>query len=132
MKTCTTCNQKKAISDFYTSVSHSDGRQARCKSCQNEKRDFNTFKKDHPDLTESEFYHMYFLQLGRCGACEEKIEVKDVHIDHDHSHCGKKRSCKNCRRGLLCRSCNLSLGIMREESDRIHKLAQYAEKWTRN
>jgi len=127
MKTCTTCKKNKNIKHFYNSMHSQDGFQNRCKDCQNEKSDLNTFKKDHPDMTEVEFLLRYAKQLGRCASCKNHISMRDVHIDHDHAHCGKKRSCVECRRALLCRSCNISLGIMKEDADRIRKLANYAD-----
>ena len=130
MKVCKTCKCAQPINHFYNSRNpeHSDGKQPRCITCQNKRRDANTFKKDHPDLTEAEFRSMYNKQRGKCRACQDPVDIDKVHIDHDHSHCGPKRSCKECRRALLCRECNISLGIMREDTRRIENLALYSHE----
>lgn len=58
-----------------------------------------------------------------CGSLE------DLHMDHDHSCCAYvkngKRSCGECVRGWLCRGCNISLGLLKENPRRIQGLLLY-------
>lgn len=60
---------------------------------------------------------------GRCDACGDDTAVNaagrsNFHIDHDHVT-GKVR-------GLLCNRCNLVLGKIESDPDRIVKLCEYA------
>lgn len=56
-------------------------------------------------------------QNGLCYLCELPLpdDRSKIHIDHYHACCGKKRSCKNCRRGLAHDYCNLLLGLVGED-----------------
>ena len=56
--------------------------------------------------------------------------VENLHLDHDHSCCppGDVKhlvSCGECIRGWLCRSCNMSLGLLQENPRRIQGLLEY-------
>lgn len=67
-----------------------------------------------------------------CGnpGCHEE---EDLHTDHNHKCCpkgkfkGRKESCGECVRGWLCRWCNQSLGMLREDLAKIRGLADYAD-----
>ena len=52
------------------------------------------------------------FRCAMCGSAETKCNGKRFHIDHYHGCCGKKLACDKCRRGLLCNSCNLRLGVL--------------------
>lgn len=54
-------------------------------------------------LTPEEFYQLETLSDGKCAICNEAAKLN---VDHDHAT-GKVR-------GLLCRSCNLALGLMKD------------------
>jgi hypothetical protein len=50
-------------------------------------------------------------------------------VDHDHMCCPVDRySCGKCVRGLLCRTCNMALGLLYESSETARSLAAYLEK----
>lgn len=78
------------------------------------------------------------VELHRNRVCANPgcNSIESLHIDHDHSCCGREKpgrkvSCGQCVRGWLCASCNLSLGRLKEDVRRIRGLADYIESWNR-
>lgn len=65
-------------------------------------------------LTPAEVLAMRARQGGACGICKQ---VVDLVIDHDHST-GRVRA-------LLCRTCNLALGYLRDDPSLADAAAQY-------
>lgn len=59
-----------------------------------------------------------------CGDAEPNLTW---HIDHDHTCCPGKDSCGSCVRGILCSNCNLALGMVRDNSETLRKLADYLD-----
>jgi hypothetical protein len=74
-------------------------------------------------LTENQFKHILELQGGNCAVCKKVAHSEDkgkrLHIDHCHKT-GKVR-------GLLCCHCNLTLGRVRDDIDRLKSLIGYLE-----
>ena len=59
-----------------------------------------------------------------CALCG--TETSKYHIDHDHSCCsGDTRCCGKCFRGFLCRSCNIGLGMFKENDELLEAAAAY-------
>lgn len=56
-------------------------------------------------------------QGGGCAVCGKKVKLD---VDHNHKT-GKVR-------GLLCRPCNMSLGLLKESSETIIALLRYLKK----
>jgi hypothetical protein len=54
-------------------------------------------------LTPEQFHQLETLSDGKCAICNE---VAKLNVDHDHAT-GEVR-------GLLCRSCNIALGLMKD------------------
>lgn len=62
-------------------------------------------------------------QQFKCASCGNDLHAdkpRGTHIDHCHQ--------SGIVRGILCADCNVSLGRMRENPERIRKLAEYAER----
>lgn len=79
---------------------------------------------DPLDLEELIWMHPF------CDACGDALGTgNEVHIDHDHSCCPKATSCEKCRRGVLCRKCNIALGQVGESAHRLRSLADYLDKF---
>lgn len=72
-------------------------------------------------ITKEEYDQMLAHQNGVCAICLEVCATgRDLAVDHDHET-GKVR-------GLLCRDCNVSLGLMKDDPNRLRKAAEYLEQ----
>lgn len=60
------------------------------------------------------------LQCALCGAADRSLE-----IDHDHDCCKGERTCGKCFRGMLCRPCNVGLGMFKDSPTLLRKAARY-------
>ena len=123
-KTCSKCHKTQPLEEFY-------GDKYRCKSCH--KAYQRAYNQRNPDRLRG--YHlkkMYGITLeereemskasqGRCYVCgaPDGTDRNPHHIDHNHDT-GELR-------GLLCVGCNVSLGLLEENPDRIRALADYIE-----
>lgn len=129
LKTCTKCYQEKSTDDFY--YSHNA-----CKNCQNAvTREYhrNRLKEDSGyhrksrirryGITEDDYFEILIAQEGKCAICKNKDPGrghKNFDIDHDQET-GKVR-------GLLCSSCNLAIGGMGHNTDRLMSAVAYLLK----
>lgn len=52
---------------------------------------------------------------GSCDCCG--ATVSRVYFDHDHGCCPTNNTCGNCMRGILCHSCNITLGHCRDKPE---------------
>jgi hypothetical protein len=79
-------------------------------------------------ITAEEYDALRDAQAGRCAACGVEggpplvnagAATRVLQVDHDHTT-GRVR-------GLLCRLCNIALGHVGEDPDRLRALADYLE-----
>jgi len=70
---------------------------------------------------------MLVAQGGGCAICGTVVPggKGQFHIDHDHACCPKARSCGKCIRGLLCGNCNVGIGMLGDNADRLGKAFSY-------
>lgn len=90
------------------------------------------YLREQHGITESDYQRMVNDQDGQCAGCGRVAPIagKDLHIDHDHGCCPKGgRSCDRCRRGLLCAECNMALGLLADDPERLDRLAAYVRRW---
>lgn len=71
-------------------------------------------------LTLEERDAMFKAQDGKCSICQEHMD--DPHIDHVETPFRV--------RALLCHNCNVSLGLMKENPERLRAAAAYLEKFS--
>lgn len=113
-KACTFCGEiKPATLQFFHKARK--GLHNRCKSCR------NTAKYG---ITVAEYDELLSLQNGRCAVCGVLPRDGDklgrpLSIDHDHET-GKIR-------GLLCMSCNIAIGNIKENVDSLKRAVRYLE-----
>ena len=65
--------------------------------------------------------NLYDAQCGKCALCGEPVSRDKIQIDH----CHKTRVV----RGLLCRKCNIGLGMFNEDSSLIEKAVSYINQF---
>lgn len=145
MKTCTACGESKALDSFAVRAS---GRQAgqlyaRCRPCtataaraweQRNRERYKQLKREHHErrgrdtvfkkkygITVAERDALVEKQGGKCAGCLAAFtETATPRIDHSHldGHV----------RGLLCHQCNVALGLLKDDPDRLRRLADYLEE----
>jgi len=73
-------------------------------------------------LTPVDYAAMLDAQGGRCAICGEEAERTARRLSVDHCHATGKV------RGLLCRDCNVGLGVFGDEAEALRRAAEYLEK----
>lgn len=148
MRVCSVCRAKKLASEFY-------GTHSRCKEChkervkiwsrKNRKRSRHNKRKNklktRYGITYDEFLEMAKSQGEKCGICSRAVvPLTSFCVDHlrDRQESGQPKylpyeQAKKVRkpkvRGLLCRRCNMGLGLFFDDSVLLRKASQYLEKF---
>jgi hypothetical protein len=135
---CPGCKLWLEISAFSQDKNSKYNKQTRCRACQKRERaEFLTPEKRRDQhlrlkygITSAQYEHMLNQQHGVCAVCKmpethrsSKGTITPLAIDHDHE--------TGDIRALLCFSCNVAFGQLKEDTDRIQKLKDYAE-WCKN
>lgn len=150
MKKCIFCNLEKDITEFYFRKKENKYHN-QCKSCIKEKNKTYSLKYKNEksiyhkcyrnknknkirlkenrnrllreyNLTPEQKEQMIISQNFKCKCCLKDLNSLNssrIHIDHNHKT-GKVR-------GILCQTCNLAFGLMKECSDNIKRLLEYSE-----
>lgn len=76
-------------------------------------------------ITLAQFDEMIRSQDGRCAVCRDALDAtpfskRRTHVDHCHAT-GRVR-------GILCRSCNLAAGLVRDDPEVAEGLANYLRR----
>src|SRR5271163_647116 len=86
--------------------------------------------------SEKEYDALLAEQCGVCAICKQPETTKNrrgvvysLAIDHSHLCCPPKKSCKKCRRGLLCGRCNKALHMIDVYPGWAHSAATYLDKY---
>lgn len=86
------------------------------------RRDYN--------MTVEQYEELLAAQGGVCAICgEANKDGRNLAVDHDHSCCPGKKSCGKCIRGLLCSTCNLTLGKYNDNAKVFHEMHVYLETY---
>ncbi len=156
MKTCEgPCGLVKSFSEFHRNAWTADGYEYRCKVCaprgrepvdtpeESRQRNLARIKERYRadvafrarvqtnrrlstyGITRAQFDALVESQGGVCVGCQQTPDRWE--IDHDHRCCPGKKSCGRCIRGLLCRLCNATLGLARDDAPRLTRLADYLQ-----
>ena len=148
MKICNRCKESKDYSEFYPSKDSKDGLNYMCKICR--KKDANAWNLANKDkiklrdkasqksrrlkrhnISQEKFDKILKKQLNKCPICLKNLDVsvaKSIAIDHDHECCSGLYSCGACIRGLLCNSCNLAIGQLKDNPEYLKRAISYLDK----
>ena len=132
-KICKKCHTLKPLSDFYKHPVHKDGYENQCKACKhlarkkrsNEEGFKNvqrkSFLKRLYGITVEEYDAMLERQGGVCAICAgEETRGQRLAVDHCHAT-GKVR-------GLLCFSCNTTLGKFNDSQELLARAIKYLQE----
>lgn len=124
-KFCTKCGIKKRLSEFHKDKQKRGGSASRCRECRsnNPKLRAYTSKRYEAQLkcnygiTLDDYDKLCLDQNNVCAICEQPQLHQRLSVDHCHNT-GKVR-------GLLCQSCNLTLGILEKLNFDTTKFQEY-------
>lgn len=72
---------------------------------------------------------MLDAQDGKCLICSVAFGVGEPYcIDHDHACCPGSKSCGKCARGMLCRRCNVGIGMLGDNPTLVASALAYLTK----
>lgn len=139
-KLCSRCKRILPVSEFYPHRRMKSGLQSHCKTCarqwhrerpeyiKRKNKEFDarnpTYKLDRSRLVKfglsvDELQKLRDSQNGVCAGCMTDLSTAKECVDHSHKT-GKVR-------GLLCNSCNVSIGRLREDAQTLRRLANYLD-----
>ncbi len=113
---------------FNNSSQTKDGLRSYCRDCDSIR--YHLKKDDHRfgsirrryGITKDQYLDMIEEQNDRCPICEKTLptETKHIHIDHDHK--------TGNIRGILCASCNTTLGRFNDDVVILQNAIDYLEE----
>jgi hypothetical protein len=150
LKKCTRCQTTRSTEEFRKQPQNTDQLQSWCKFCQNASKEewrkknmkranahARELYRSNPDRAKGRLLQQKFFkglswkeaiekykmilaeQAGVCAICKG-TSARALHVDHCHK--------TGIIRGLLCHSCNLSLGRMGDSPERLRAAATYLER----
>lgn len=115
---CRRCGQDKVAAEFYWNSTGQLSYGQICKFCRNgsvnRKVRRNNILKLRYGISAEEYQSLLEKQEGKCVLCKE---IATLQVDHDHKT-GKVR-------GLLCQKCNVAIGFLKEDLDRLYRVIDY-------
>ena len=128
MKKCSKCGEQKPLSEFHKDKNRKLGVRVYCKICSKlkpeERKQYNkTYQlKSLYGLTNEDYERLKTEQNGNCGICEEKLDDGfGTHVDHNHK--------TGAVRAILCRKCNLLLGMAKDSTNILESAIMYLNKY---
>lgn len=130
MKQCRKCQENKNDAEFYRHGKTKDGLQAYCKSCskeivkkyadENKTKMSKTYRKSRfryrygIEFSEEDWNALLDRQGGGCAICGT---TESLCLDHCHARIQV--------RGILCRTCNVGLGMFKDNPAFLKAAAKY-------
>lgn len=128
-KICTVCKENKPFSNYDTHKLGKFGLNPVCKPCRlvrqrKHRKDngYNAQIKYKYGITYKQFEELKQKQGNLCATCGIELDQNNIHstksvIDHCHT--------TNKVRGVLCWSCNVALGLVRDNKDTLTNMIGY-------
>jgi DNA-directed RNA polymerase subunit RPC12/RpoP len=130
VKRCSRCGTEfPATLEFFLARKRStDGLTSRCRECH--RKIVQSWRRNHRHMKHGVDKRLLLeKQNWMCANpnCRKPIDITNGVVDHDHRCCPDRFSCGQCVRGMLCRSCNTTLGFSHDSSEILRGLAAYIE-----
>jgi hypothetical protein len=131
MKRCTVCGEVKPLEQFHKRWEARDGRRTDCARCNTNNRlaaqraDKGKYRdsqlRTKYGITLADYEAMRIAQNGCCAICKTEAPggPGDWHLDHCHA--------SKVIRGLLCSTCNVGLGMFKDNPLLLAAAANYIE-----
>jgi hypothetical protein len=116
VKRCSRCRELRLLDDFHRHRTQPGGYSTYCKDCRRVLGADTHIKRNY-GLSRIELDALISSQGGLCAICEANPAV---HVDHDHVT-GKIR-------GVLCFTCNVALGQLKDDVRLFRKAIDYLER----
>lgn len=129
LKVCRDCGLEKPASSFWKDMYIIGGLKHRCILCiqKDPRKDLSSRAsnlKRWYGITLAEYDRLLVQQNYCCAICNIPQEKLSRRLDIDHNHKSGQV------RGLLCSSCNTTLGKINEDIPTAESLVSYLKKWT--
>lgn len=124
-KRCNQCDEVRPASEFRKYTKNVDGLFGHCNRCHAAKNGERNYRlRGKYGISNADYLAMVEAQGGLCAICEmpgiENGHHQKLYIDHCHET-GKVR-------GLLCHPCNVALGFMQDQPERLTAAADYLRR----
>lgn len=107
-KKCSICNEWFDISNFWSNTSNKSNVSSSCLICSSKNKKMRLYRLSLDELE---------LLPNSCEVCGS---TENLHIDHCHD--------SDIVRGRLCSNCNTSLGLLKQDEQRIENLLKYVKE----
>lgn len=110
---CSMCRTFKRQSAFYRT---GEGRhRGQCKLCVEDQRRWVNY-----GVLPWDYWNAFYCSSGKCAICGKRpMYGEALSVDHDHK--------TKAVRGLLCKPCNLAIGLLKDKVDNCLYAAVYLE-----
>lgn len=112
---CKECYRKREKEKYHKLDEDQKNKRRQNNSCNNFEYRQAYRLKSRFGLTTEEFSAMILKQQNKCKICECDMETPQVDHNHDTGEV----------RALLCRACNTSLGLLKENPQTLHNMITY-------
>lgn len=132
MKECKTCNTEKELTEFFACSKTKAGYRPNCKTCTQEKD--KARRQANPEK-QRKIRRKAHLK-AKYGVTPEWLEQRLEELDHKCPLCatpiaeGYNLAIDHCHttgevRDVVCRSCNIAMGMFKDNPELIEKAVQY-------